>query len=181
MTAALVSLLTVAIVAVGVMFLRESRAKRRDACVLALLEIFGSASQRAQDAPSDLLVWEPLARTARALFPEAFATLDAGLGGRFPFTRDTIQAAHARWSTEWLSWERVHDDEFRLKAAAIEREIDRLAADEGSEARARLQAIEREKLQRYQDRYAKYVTVSKALAALDDEAAKDQSTSNQRL
>ena len=174
MTNALVSLLTIAVVTVGVMFLRESRAKRRDACILVLLGTFGPALRRAQDSPSDLLVWEPLARAARKLFPEAFATLDAGLGDRFPFTRDAIQAAHARWSTEWLSWERAHDDEFRLKTATIEREIDRLGTDAGDEARARLQAMEREKLQRYQDRYAKYVTVSKALAALDDEAARDR-------
>ena len=38
-----------------------------------------------------------------------------------PFTVDQLQAAHARWSTDWLAWERLHDGEHKLKAAMARR------------------------------------------------------------
>ena len=167
MTNALVIVLIAVVAIVGTLLVREQRARRHEARLVALLQTFGPLVGRTQDHPQELLTWEPLARAARRLFPAEFDALDGATGGRFPFTRDTLQAAHARWTTAWLSWERAHDDEFKLKAAAIEREIERLEPGAAGEARARLQTVEREKLQRYQDRYAEYVTVSKALAALD--------------
>ena len=114
--------------------------------------------------PRALLEWQPLARAARELFPEEFAALDRAAGAAFPFSAEAIQAAHARWTAEWLGWERSHDAEYKVKAAAVERE---LAASGGSPiVRARLEAVEREKLERYQRRYEEYVRTAKALQAL---------------
>ena len=69
-----------------------------------------------------------------------------------------------RVATDWLAWERSHDAEFKLKAAIIEQEI----AATGSSAvlRARLDAVESEKLDLYQRRYQEYVRVAKALQGL---------------
>jgi hypothetical protein len=131
---------------------------------LALLELFAPALAASDADPRALLVWAPLARTARILFPDASAALDRAVGGTFPFTSERIQAAHARWTADWLAWERTHDGEFKLKAAVVEEE---LAASGGSPVvRARLEAVEREKLDVYQRRYAEYVRVAKALQAL---------------
>ena len=63
-----------------------------------------------------------------------------------------------------MSWERAHDAEFKLKAAAAEHD---LGASGGSPVmRAKVDAIEREKLDAYQRRYEEYVRVAKALQAL---------------
>jgi hypothetical protein len=140
---------------------REAEARGR---ALQLLALFAPAIAAAQADPRALLVWQPLARTARALYPEASAELDRAAGGAFPFADAKIQAAHAQWTADWLAWERMHDGEFKLKAAVVEQEI---AASGGSQVmRARLDAVEREKLDVYQRRYAEYVHVAKALQAL---------------
>jgi hypothetical protein len=87
----------------------------------------------------------------------------------FPFPADQVQAAHARWTTDWLAWERAHDAEYKDRAAVAERA---LAASGGAPAeRATLDAIEREKLDRYQRRYQEYVQIGKALQALIDHAS----------
>ena len=109
------------------------------------------------------MTWVPLARAARQLLPAEFALLDAAAGGPFPFSAERIQAAHAQWTAEWLSWERAHDAEYKLKAAVLDRE---LAAGESAMARARLEAVEREKIDLYQRRYQEYVQIAKALQAL---------------
>ena len=75
-----------------------------------------------------------------------------------------VQAAHARWTAEWLAWERTHDAEYKLKAAEIEEEL--LASGGSTVVRGRLDGVEREKLDRYQRRYEEYVRVGKALQAL---------------
>jgi hypothetical protein len=80
---------------------------------------------------------------------------------------DEIQAAHAQWTADWLAWERAHDAEYKLKAAAAEAD---LAAANTPVARARLEATEREKLELYQRRYQEYVRVAKALQALSTAA-----------
>lgn len=143
---------------------RDLRAARRAATLQSLLATFGRAVADVERDPRTLLVWHPMAAGARRLFPDAFAELDAATNGSFPFTRDQIQAAHARWTTDWLSWERAHAFEYKLKAAAAEEELDRHRDSEA--ARVRLHGIEREKLERYQQKYEEYVRVSKALAAL---------------
>ena len=111
-----------------------------------------------------LLVWQPLAVVARKAWPQECALLDAAAGGRFPFTNDQLQAAHSRWTADWLAWERTHDGEYKLKAVAAEAD---LAASGGAPLmRARAEAVEREKLDLYQRRYEEYVRTAKALQAL---------------
>jgi hypothetical protein len=140
---------------------REARARDR---TLQLLSLFAPGLAAAAEDSRALLVWQPLAATARKMFPPDFDALDQAAGGRFPFSVEQIEAAHARWSADWLGWEGTHDTEFKLKAAAIEAEI----ASSGASAlgRARLDAVEREKLDKYQRRYEEYARVSRALRAL---------------
>jgi hypothetical protein len=131
-----------------------------------LLRMFIPGVDAAATDPRALLTWQPLVATARKLFPEEFGELDRAAGGRFPFTRDQLQAAHSRWTADWLAWEQAHDAEFKLKAAAVQHD---LAASESSPVlRARVDAVEREKLEKYQRRYEEYVRVAKGLQSLLD-------------
>lgn len=139
---------------------QSTQAARR----LQLLKLFAPGMAAAADDPRALLTWQPLASTARAMFPDDFAELDRAAGATFPFSRDQIEAAHARWSTDWLAWERTHDAECKLKAAAAEEEL--RASPGSSVLRARVENVEREKLERYQRRYEEYTRVSKALKKL---------------
>ena len=132
--------------------------------VLPLLTLFAPAFAAVQKDPRALLVWQPVARAARQLYPEAFATLDRATGGRFPFTQDRIEAAHSQWTADWLAWELAHDTEYKLKAAVAQHEL--AAESAAGVLRTRLDAIEREKLGLYQRRYADYVQTAKALQAL---------------
>lgn len=126
-----------------------------------LLALFAPGVASAVADPRAILAWQPLAAAARKLFPEDFADLDRAAGASFPFSDEQIQAAHARWSAEWLAWERTHDAEYKLKAAAVE---EQMKASGGSALlRAQLESVEREKLERYQRRYEEYTRVSKAL------------------
>ena len=145
---------------------REEMARTR---TLALLQLFAPGIGASVQDPRALLVWQPLARTARQLFSAEFAALDRAAGGTFPFTKEQLQAAHAEWTAEWLAWERAHDAEYKLKTAAVEREIETAGATSVTASpmlRARLDAVEREKLDLYQRRYQEYVRVAKALQAL---------------
>ena len=144
--------------------LEAARGEMARTRTLQVMSVFLQASSAAAGDPRAVLAWEPLARAARLLFPSEFAELDRVCGGSFPLGRDRIQAAHAQWTADWLSWEATHDSEYKLKAAVVEAEL--LQAEGSALARARLDAIEREKLQRYQRRYQEYVTVAKALQAL---------------
>ena len=138
---------------------REHAAKNRAVQILTFLAPAVSAS--AQD-PRQLLVWQPLAEAARSLCPQEFVELDRASGGRFPFSDEVIQAAHARWSADWLAWELAHDTAFKLKAA----EAEAAAGASPALVRSRLDAIDREKLAAYQHRYEEYARVSKGLQAL---------------
>ena len=145
----------------------EIRAAREEAArarTLALVELFAPAIGAAQADPRALLAWQPLAKVARQLFPAESAALDRAAGGTFPFTTDQAQAAHAQWTADWLAWERTHDAEYKLKAAAAEQEL--VASGGSAVHRAKLDAIESEKLDRYQRRYSDYVRIAKALQAL---------------
>jgi hypothetical protein len=146
---------------------REVKARREEdgrARVLRLIALFSPGVGAVLDDPRALLKWQPLAGTARKLFPAEFAALDQASGKSFPFGGEEIEAAHARWSADWLAWERTHDADYKLKAARVEAEI---AAEGGSAiGRARVEAVEREKLDKYQRRYEEYARVSKALRAL---------------
>ena len=98
------------------------------------------------------------------MFPKEFAALDKAAGATFPFSRERLEAVHSQWTADWLAWERAHDSEYKAKAVALE---EQLAQSNGSPAvRARLDTVEREKLELYQRRYQEYVQVGKALQAL---------------
>jgi len=144
------------------------RASRVDAGrgeqVTALLALFAPALAATQQDPRAFLVWQPIAKAARQLFPDEFNRLDRVMGSTFPFSSERIEAAHAQWTADWLAWELAHDTEFKLKAAVAAQELTAQAA--GGVGRARIDAIEREKLDLYQRRYAEYVRTAKALQAL---------------
>ena len=144
--------------------LRPAREEAARGRMLALLQMFAPGQAAAQTDPRALLVWQPLAKAARGLFPQDFASLDAAAGTTFPFTKDQLQAAHAQWTADWLAWERAHDGDYKLKAAAGEQEL--TAAGGSALARGRLEAVEREKLETYQRRYLEYVRIAKALQSL---------------
>jgi len=143
--------------------LRAARTEATRTGALAVLQTFSAGLVATQSDPRALITWVPLARAARQLLPAEFALLDAAAGGSFPFSAERIQAAHAQWTAEWLAWERAHDGEYKLKAAVLERE---LAAGESAMVRARLEAVEREKLDLYQRHYQEYVQIAKALQSL---------------
>jgi hypothetical protein len=143
---------------------RAAREQAERAYSLQLIALFAPGIVAAIDDPRALLAWQPLATTARRLFPKQFAELDRASGATFPFSVEQIQAAHARWTADWLAWERAHDGEYKLRASVVEEEMGRSGAS--ALGRARLDAIEREKLDRYQRRYEDYTRVSKALQSL---------------
>src|SRR4051812_50012894 len=62
----------------------------------ALLALFAPALVSAQQDPRAFLVWQPIARTARRLFPSEFARLDDAAGTTFPFFSAQIGAAAAQ-------------------------------------------------------------------------------------
>jgi len=164
-------IIAAAIAWAGVQISAEIKAARGDAArsrLLQLMTSFAPALAAVTADPRALLVWQPLAASARKLFPADFAAIDAVAGTTFPFSNEQLQAAHDRWTAEWLAWERTHDAEFKLKAAAAEQEL--VASGGAAAHRAKLDAIESEKLDLYQRRYAEYVRVSKALQALTNES-----------
>jgi len=151
----------------GIQIAGELRAAREEAArgrTAALVQMFAAGQAAALTDPRVLLVWQPLAKTARAILPDEFAALDRAAGATFPFTKDQLQDAHARWTTDWLVWERTHDAEYKLKAAVAEQEL--AAAGGSALGRSKLEAVEREKLELYQRRYTEYVRIAKALQAL---------------
>jgi hypothetical protein len=144
--------------------LGQSRAPAPQDRQLQLLALFAPAVSTSSRDPRMLLSWHALAGIARRMFPDEFGALDRASGAAFPFSRQQIQDSHAHWTAEWLAWEGVHDAEYRLKRAVIEQEV---AASGGSPtSRARLDAVEREKLESYQRRYEEYIRVAKALQSL---------------
>jgi hypothetical protein len=145
---------------------RPLRLQRHEAAVQAMLQTFGPARAAAQHDAKQLLAWHPLAEASRKLFPAAFDALDGATGSRFPFPKDAIERTHARVSSDWLAWEKAHDEEYRIKAAAAEQELAVAAGEAAALARARLDRIQHEKIERYQQRYEEYVRTAKALQAL---------------
>ena len=167
-------LIAAAVAAVAFMLWRvaeELKRERHDATVRQLIATFGPAAGEARQDPKHLLVWYPLARASRTLFPDAFNALDAAVGGAFPFTREQLNAAHSKWTAEWLAWERAHDAEYSVKTAQVQDEIDRMHGPASPLLRTRLAAIEQQKLERYQQRYEEYVKTAKALAAFAEPPA----------
>jgi hypothetical protein len=146
---------------------RASRTKT----ICHLQAMFAPALQAVERDPHQLLTWYPLAQASRRLFPEACAALDAAIGRTFPFTQIQVQDAHARWTASWLAWERSHDGEYALKASALQEELMRAGETTTPLGRARVAALEREKLERYQERYQEYIRAAKALQALIEPAS----------
>jgi hypothetical protein len=145
--------------------MRAARADARRERTLSIVALFGPAVAAVQDDPKALLVWQPIAATVRKLFPEECAALDASAGSSFPFSADVMSAAHARWTADWLAWEGTNDATYKMKIAVAEQEADSPAG------RARLDAVEREKLDVYQRRYEEYIRVAKRLQKLAAHAA----------
>ncbi len=146
---------------------RELRAGREQAAhtrSLAIVQLFAPALSAVDADPRVLLVWQPIARAVRQLYPLECAAIDRASGAAFPFGRDMMSGAHARWTADWLSWERTHDADYKLKAAALQEEI--ASAGDSAVGRARVEALEREKLALYQRRYEEYTRVARALQAL---------------
>jgi len=141
-------------------------AQRADAArsrQLAIMGAFAPAIAAAAEDPRAITVWQPVARAARTLLPEEFAAIDRAYGATFPFSPEHIRDAHARWTTEWLSWERSHDVEFKRRAALAAPAPGTVVT---ASIKATLDAIENEKLELYQRHYAEYVRVAKALQSL---------------
>ena len=153
-------------IVVWLLITRPLRAQRHETAVLTLLQMFGAAQSAAHQDPKQLLSWQPLAEGARRLFPAAFAALDATMGGRFPFPKELLERAHARVSSEWLAWEKAHDEEYRIKAAAAEHELTSATGEAAALVRARIDRIQHEKIERYQQRYEEYIRTAKAIQAL---------------
>ena len=129
-----------------------------------LLALFAPAVAAATSDPRAVLAWQPLAVAARTLYPSEFAAIDRAFGGTFPFSPESIERAHARWTADWLAWERRHDGDFKLRAATVAHE---LGGDVHSAfGRARLDAVENEKLDLYQQHYEEYTRIAKGLQAL---------------
>ena len=148
---------------IGTLLLIEVRRRRLEQAVQNLLAALGPAVVAARVDPEALVAWAAVARTARGAFPEACARLDAAAGGRFPFSADLVEAAHARWTADWLAWERQHDIKYKERVAAAEQAWDAAAEHEAAACRLRLAAVNQEKLQTYQERYEHYVRVGKAI------------------
>ena len=156
----------VAVAILWVLITRELQRLRSEAAIQSMIQTFGAAQASAQHDPLQLLAWHPVAEAGRKLFPAAFAAIDAAVGARFPFPKELVQRVHAKVSSDWLAWEKAHDEKYRIKAAAAEQEIASATGAGVAVARARLDRIQHEKIERYQQRYEEYVRTSKALQAL---------------
>lgn len=141
------------------------REARSEAAVRHVQMLFAPALQQGPADPQRLLTWYPIAQASRRLFPDAFEALDAACGGTFPFSRQQVQDAHARWTADWLTWERSHDADYTLRNVALQEELARAGAATTALGRARVAALDREKLERYQQRYEEYIRTAKALQA----------------
>ena len=167
MNTTLVVVIGFGVLAITAAALLEMRRRRRDQILTALLSTFGPAVAKVQVEPRELVAWASVAKTARALFPDAFKELDVARGARFPFPETVIDATHARWTSQWLAWECEHDLEYKQRASQVEAELERASAEDTPRLHSQLASIEQEKFQRYQQRYEEYVRVGKAMSELD--------------
>jgi hypothetical protein len=140
---------------------REDATRQR---ALQLLALLAPGAVAARDDPKALLAWYPVADLARRLFPAECTALDQAAGAPFPFGAAQIEDAHTRWTSAWLAWEAAHDAEFKLRTATLEQELGSAAAT--GVGRARLEAVGREKLAQYQQRYEDYTRISRLLRTL---------------
>ena len=155
------------VVASTVAVVVEMRRRRREQILASLLATFGPPIAKVQVEPREVVAWASVAATARAIFPDIFKELDAAHGARFPFPATVIEDAHARWTTQWLVWEREHDLECKRQASRVDAELASASAEDAPGLHSQLAAIEQEKLQRYQERYEEYVRVGRAMGELE--------------
>lgn len=155
------------VIVVTVVVLVEVRRWRRQQVLASLLATFGPAVAQVQVEPRELVAWASVATTARVLFPDSFRELDAANGARFPFPGTVVEDVHARWTTQWLVWEREHDLEYKRQASRVEAELVRASGEDAPRLHRQLEAVEQEKLQRYQERYEEYVRVGRAIGKLE--------------
>ena len=144
---------------------RDRRRQHRERLAALLLSTL--APDAARGEPRDLLAWRATADSIRRMFPDAVRDIERQTGEAFPFSHQVIDDAHARWTAEWLAWERRHDVEFKQRASALEAEL-QAAGGATPAGRARLAALEDEKLQAYQQRYEEYARVGNGLTALKE-------------
>lgn len=164
MIEALVATLTVVVLVVAERARRDRRHQHREQQIALLIAGVGPAVARADGR--ELLGWRHVAGTLRDLLPEAVREIERRTGAPFPFPPEVVEDAHARWTADWLAWERAHDIRFRQRTSALEAEL-RESGELGTAAgQARLAALDDEKLQDYQRRYEEYVRVGRELAAL---------------
>ena len=123
--------------------------------------------------PRVILGWANSFGVVRRLFPMAIQRIEHVSGGPFPVSNAIIEQVHARWTTDWLAWERNHNAEFQEKSAALEAEAGTTGRMVDPDIRARSARLEDEKLQTYQQRYEEYVSIGKALTDLRQSNVKD--------
>ena len=164
MIEALVAALAVVVVAVAERARRDRRRQHREQLIALLLVGVGPAVARADGR--ELLGWGRVAATLRGLLPDAVRAIERRTGEPFPFPREVVEDAHARWTADWLAWERAHDIRFRQRTSALETELQKSGESGTASGQARLAALDDEKLQDYQRRYEEYVRVGKELATL---------------
>ena len=162
------AMLAVTVAILGLLILVELRKQRKDAQVLGLLSTFASTAKEVRSDPRLLLVHYPVVVAARRCFPDAFSALEEPQSKSFPLGSLEIEEAHARWTAEWLEWERSHESEYQRKAAVLNSELVNTTDARMPALRAELEAVEQQKLDLYQHRYEEYVGVSRALAKLTE-------------
>ena len=146
---------------------RRVRKQEHQEQLMAML-LTGSAAAIARAEPRELLAWQATAMTARRLFPDVVAAIESKGGEDFPIPKKIIEDAHAKWTAEWLAWERHHDADFRKRTSVLEAELQAAGQEHTPDGHARIAALEDEKLQSYQRRYEEYVQVGKKLTDLLD-------------
>ncbi|MCY4633074.1 MAG: hypothetical protein OXG04_00935 [Acidobacteria bacterium] len=174
MTEALIFALICVVLFVAERARRDLARQHRERLVAILITSLSPAAARSE--PRDLLAWRGAADTARRLFPEAVGAIERRTGEAFPFPHAVVDDAHARWTAEWLAWERRHDADFKQRANALDTDL-RAAGDTPAGVRARLSALDDEKLQAYQERYEEYVRIGNGLAALRERASEGERAS----
>ena len=174
MIEALVATLTVVVAVAAVAAERARREhgrQHREQLIAVLLASVGPVIARADGR--ELLGWKRVARSIRELLPDTVRTIEHRTGQSFPFPREVVEDAHARWTADWLAWEREHDIRLRQRTSALEAELRASGEFVTAAGQARLAVLDDEKLQQYQRRYEEYVRVGKELAALTEGAALD--------
>ncbi len=145
---------------------RVRKQEHKDQLMVVLLT--GSAAAVARAEPRELLAWQSTADVARRLFPDVIADIESKGGESFPIPRKVIEDAHAKWTAEWLAWERHHDADFRKRTSVLQAELEATGHEHTPDGHARVAVLEDEKLQSYQRRYEEYVQIGKGLMGLLD-------------